>query len=102
MKKLFLALVLVAGLGKFASAQTAAAKPAVTTKTSVAVQRPAAAKVTATAHPVKADGTPDMRYKSNKAKLAATVAAGPKKADGTPDMRYKANKATVKPAVKKN
>jgi hypothetical protein len=36
---------------------------------------------------MKADGTPDMRYKSSK-----TTTTGPMKADGTPDMRYKTNK----------
>ncbi|MEO6404842.1 MAG: hypothetical protein ABIY51_08590 [Ferruginibacter sp.] len=39
--------------------------------------------------PKKADGTADMRYKVNKAKVKTT---GPLKADGTKDMRYKANK----------
>ena len=38
--------------------------------------------VTQTAGPLKKDGTPDKRYKSNKAPL---------KKDGTPDMRYKVN-----------
>ncbi len=38
---------------------------------------------------VKADGTPDKRYKENK---TTAKAAGPMKKDGTPDMRYKANK----------
>jgi hypothetical protein len=41
-----------------------------------------------------------MRYKANK-----TAPAGPLKKDGTPDMRYKANKAaatTATPAPKKN
>ena len=37
---------------------------------------------------MKKDGTPDMRYKENK----AAKPAGPLKKDGTPDMRYKANK----------
>ena len=67
--------------------------------------------------PLKADGTPDMRYKANKAKVAAVLEkksdarstasvsskvlspsnpskTGPLKADGTPDMRYKANYET--------
>ena len=43
---------------------------------------------------LKADGTPDMRYKANKA--AKANPAGPKKKDGTADMRYKANKAAAK------
>ncbi len=43
--------------------------------------------------PVKKDGTPDMRYKENKAQPAAAAApAGPAKKNGTPDMRYKANR----------
>jgi hypothetical protein len=43
----------------------------------------------ATAAPVKKDGTPDMRYKANKA-AADTVVH--KKKDGTPDKRFKENK----------
>jgi len=43
---------------------------------------------------LKADGTPDMRYKENKATKAAP--AGPKKKDGTADMRYKTNKEAAK------
>ncbi|PWS32422.1 hypothetical protein [Pedobacter paludis] len=57
-------------------------------------------KTTTTAAKVKADGTPDMRFKENKAK-AVTKVAGPTKKDGTADMRYKANKTTTK-VVKKN
>ncbi|PWS27751.1 hypothetical protein DHW03_09235 [Pedobacter yonginense] len=57
-------------------------------------------KTTTTAAKMKADGTPDMRYKENKAK-AVTKVAGPTKKDGTADMRYKANKTTTK-VVKKN
>ncbi|RYE32789.1 MAG: hypothetical protein EOP42_08995 [Sphingobacteriaceae bacterium] len=41
---------------------------------------------------VKKDGTPDKRYKMNKAEKPAQT--GPMKKDGTPDKRYKANKAT--------
>ncbi|KRT18107.1 hypothetical protein ASU31_02135 [Pedobacter ginsenosidimutans] len=52
-------------------------------------------KTTTTAAKVKADGTPDMRFKENKAK-AVTKVAGPTKKDGTADMRYKANKAAAK------
>lgn len=37
--------------------------------------------------PMKKDGTPDKRFKSNQAKTE-----GPVKKDGTKDMRYKANK----------
>lgn len=54
----------------------------------------AAKKVTATTNAagvkLKADGTPDKRYKT------AVSVAGPKKKDGTADMRYKVNKAAAK------
>lgn len=43
---------------------------------------------------MKADGTPDMRYKENKA-MKSAPAAGKLKKDGTPDMRYKANKGKM-------
>jgi len=46
---------------------------------------------------LKADGTPDKRFKENK---VAKVSSGPKKADGTPDMRYKANQAVAKKSTK--
>lgn len=58
--------------------KTAQAKPAQT--------KPAQAKPAA---PAKKDGTPDMRYKANKA--AADTTKHMKK-DGTPDKRYKENK----------
>ncbi len=74
-----------------------AAAPGATTKTGVAASNPApATKAAATSKKeaagdvvTKKDGTPDMRYKQNKA-----AAAPPKhvKKDGTPDMRYKENK----------
>ncbi|TSJ35900.1 hypothetical protein FO440_23560 [Mucilaginibacter corticis] len=38
---------------------------------------------------LKKDGTPDKRFKENKA------TKGPLKKDGTPDMRYKANKTSA-------
>lgn len=41
---------------------------------------------------LKKDGTPDMRYKENKAKKEEAKPAGPLKKDGTPDKRYKSNK----------
>lgn len=41
---------------------------------------------------IKKDGTPDMRYKENKAAKEQPKPAGPLKKDGTPDKRYKANK----------
>lgn len=40
--------------------------------------------------PLKKDGTPDKRFKVNKAGAAAPVK--PLKKDGTPDKRFKANK----------
>ena len=56
------------------------------------VVKPATVKpVVKTATPVKADGTPDMRFKVNKNGTKETP-KGPLKADGTPDLRYKANK----------
>lgn len=51
-------------------------------------------KVESTGAKLKADGTPDMRYKENK--TTKVVAPGPKKKDGTADMRYKANKEAAK------
>ena len=105
MKKFLLSLVLAAGFAGIASAQ---AKPAVATKSKtemkVAVKTPSAnaspvAKMAVAKHTevkikskgnMKADGTPDMRYKANK--MAAPAVSGPKKKDGTADMRYKANK----------
>ncbi|WP_142684691.1 hypothetical protein [Chitinophaga polysaccharea] len=53
-------------------------------KTEKTTAAPAAAATTKT----KKDGTPDKRYKENK---AAATPAGPTKKDGTPDMRYKSN-----------
>ncbi|KQR69545.1 hypothetical protein [Pedobacter sp. Leaf176] len=52
-------------------------------------------KTTTTASKLKADGTPDMRFKENKTKTVTKV-VGPTKKDGTADMRYKANKAAAK------
>ena len=54
---------------------------------------PAPKPAAATAPKMKADGTPDKRFKDNK---AAAAPAGPLKKDGTPDMRYKANKDAAK------
>jgi hypothetical protein len=63
--------------------------PITKTATAPAAAKPAAAKTTTAASPIKKDGTPDKRFKSN---AATTPAAGPVKKDGTPDKRYKANK----------
>ncbi|MEQ1554527.1 MAG: hypothetical protein ABL929_10130 [Ferruginibacter sp.] len=93
MKKILF--VLAIGFSSIVSAQTKTetsvpkVKPASTTKTSATV--PTSTKsTTVTTSPtgvkLKADGTPDKRYKAN------TTTSGPKKADGTPDMRYKKNK----------
>ena len=101
MKKL-LSLIAIAAFGlTTAFAQT----PATATQTKKAVKTTAAAtkaeakkvetKTTATAAKLKADGTPDMRFKENKTKVVTKV-AGPTKKDGTPDMRYKANKTVKK------
>ncbi len=60
------------------------------TKTTGSIQaKKAEAKATDAKH-LKADGTPDKRYKENK------TSEGPKKKDGTADMRYKANKEKAK------
>ncbi len=72
--------------------KTEKAKAAVPAKKEVAAAKPAATKpapAPAAAPKMKADGTPDKRFKENK---ATKPAAGPLKKDGTPDMRYKANK----------
>jgi hypothetical protein len=112
MKKLFFAAIITFGLVGFASAQTTqtakpapakSLKPATTTKPTAPTSTTAkpinatapAVKVTPTATPTKADGTPDMRFKSNKTKATAKP-VGPTKADGTPDMRYKSNKTATK------
>jgi hypothetical protein len=65
-------------------AQTAPAKKEAP-KTTAA--KPAQAKPAA---PAKKDGTPDMRYKANKAAAADTTKH--MKKNGTPDKRYKENK----------
>lgn len=101
MKKLLIATFMMLGFAGIITAQTAAKKPAATTKPAalkVADKPATSAKVVKMDKPkpvaatgLKADGTPDMRLKENKAK-AAPVVAGPTKKDGTADMRYKANK----------
>jgi apolipoprotein N-acyltransferase len=65
--------------------------PKATTKTGAVKADTKKAVAPATAAPMKKDGTPDKRFKENKA-AAAAPAAGPTKKDGTPDMSYKANK----------
>ena len=90
MKKLLIAICFMLGFVGISSAQVAAKKPVDKT-----VTKPAEAKVVkmdktkpANTVPLKADGTPDKRFKENK----ATTAAVPLKKDVTPDKRYKANK----------
>ena|SRR6218665_293018 len=115
MKKLFLAMLALAGISVTASAQTApaqktvspvvakhAVKPATAAKQApgtamisntkgVKVKPVAAAKPVATNGPVKKDGRPDMRYKTNK--ITAAKATTHFKKNGTPDKRFKENKS---------
>jgi hypothetical protein len=104
MKKLLMAVTMFLGFAAVTSAQTAvkktetktvAVKPATAPAKVVAMDKakPATAKPApaASTAKVKADGTPDMRYKDNK--TTAKPVEGPKKADGTPDKRFKENKA---------
>ncbi len=112
MKKLLMALVAVIGLSVCSFAQVAAPakekpKAAVTTKHTQ--KHPAKAEVkqsTATTSTttttattpattkgmVKKNGTPDMRYKANKAAAKSQPATTHLKKNGTPDKRYKENK----------
>jgi len=93
MKKIIIALLLLAGTFGFTSAsaqeKTTAKKPA-TAKTATNAKDSMAPGKTG----MKKNGTPDMRFKQNK--TAKTATAGPLKKDSTPDMRYKANKAKAK------
>jgi len=66
-------------------AQTAPAKKEAAKKEQTAPAKKEAA-------PKKKDGTPDMRYKANKANKPAADTAKHMKKNGTPDMRYKENK----------
>jgi hypothetical protein len=88
MKKLLIAIASIICLASIANAQvkkqTKNAKPATAAAAPVKT-KPVVAATSATA-PLKKDGTPDKRFKENKA------TAGPTKKDGTPDMRFKANK----------
>lgn len=90
MKKILLALTAVVCMASFSFAQDKKAKAKVAAPAS---KMAPAAKPAVASGKMKADGTPDMRYKDNKGKAAA---AGPLKKDGTPDMRYKANKTAPK------
>lgn len=86
MKKLLIALCFMLGFAGIASAQTAKKKAPAAAK----IEKVKPAEEAAAARPVKKDGTPDRRFKSNKVKT--DIAAGPTKKDGTPDMRYAKNK----------
>jgi GTP-binding protein EngB required for normal cell division len=69
-----------------------------TNKLNESQQRTETQNSTLTQGPLKQDGTPDMRFSSNRSASGTTVSnekpstQGPLKADGTPDMRYSANK----------
>ena len=91
MKKILIAIILFAASFGYANAQTTKPAKKKTTTTASVVKEKKSTKVekTVSTKHVKADGTPDNRYKENK---ATAKAAGPMKKDGTPDMRYKANK----------
>ena len=108
MKKLFLAVFSLFAITAATQAQEKAPAKKEDNKMKVAPAKTAPAKVVkmdnatkqtaktaapaSTAGPAKKDGTPDKRFKANKAAPAAT----PTKKDGTPDMRYKENKAKPK------
>jgi len=119
MKKLLIASIMLVGFSSLVSAQAVKktepskstemkvvkkTEPAKTTEMKVVKEKePKAAKVVkmkansdgsvtpGSSTPLKADGTPDKRFKANK-KAEAPAAGGPVKKDGTPDMRYKENK----------
>lgn len=59
-------------------------KSAISTTKNPVLQK-AAVNINSSGVPLKADGTPDKRYKQTKTK-------GPLKKDGMKDMRYKVNK----------
>lgn len=83
-KALIVACFLLACVG-INFAQTAPAKK----EAAKTAQTKPAAPATKPAAPTKKDGTPDMRYKANKATADTTKHM---KKDGTPDKRYKENK----------
>jgi len=94
MKKNLLVIVLLIGLHVYSLAQTTPthAKKPTTSATSSKPSTAAVPKTASTASPTKKDGTPDMRYKSNKDAAKAAPATTHTKKDGTPDKRYKENK----------
>ena len=90
MKKLLIAICLLSGIAGTSMAQQASKKPvekATTAKPPTAKTVKPATTTATTVVPLKADGTPDKRFKENKATKAV-----PLKKDGTPDKRYKVNK----------
>ena len=94
MRKIFLAFIFLIGSSVYSHAQAtpaqatlAKAKKPTTTSTTAATTKPSTS-----ATPVKKDGTPDMRYKSNKDAAKAVPATIHTKKDGTADKRYKENK----------
>lgn len=92
MKKLMLLAALFA-IVNFASAQKSPSAAPAKKEVKAADASKITTSSTSTSKKVKKDGTPDMRFKTNKEEAAK--AGGPKKKDGTPDMRYKANKSTT-------
>ena len=97
MKKMLLAFIFLIGFNVYSHAQatpakakTAKAKEPATTAAITKTSTKSTAKTSATAGPAKKDGTPDMRYKTNK--VAAKTTTTHLKKDGTPDKRYKENK----------
>ena len=90
MKKLIIAVLLVAGSFGYANAQTKQkttpkkpASTAIVASKTVTTTPVVKAKTTSAVH-VKADGTADKRFKENK---TTAKTAGPLKKDGTPDKR---------------
>jgi hypothetical protein len=81
---MLMAMLIMTSAG-FAQTKDSKKTTAATAKT---ITTPAAAT-----NKTKKDGTPDKRFKENK---AAAKPAGPLKKDGTPDMRYKANQTAAK------
>jgi len=86
-----MSLVIIAGTSFAQNKDTKKAKPATakTTAPATAKQVPTPAATTgAKAAKTKKDGTPDKRFKENKAAKPAVHL----KKDGTPDKRFKENK----------
>ena len=100
MKKLFFTTIVMLGIAGFVNAQKTTnaktVKPVTTTPAvkPVTATTPVVKPVATSKTPLKADGTPDKRFKENKTTTPKTT--GPLKADGTPDKRYNANKPVKK------